>query len=157
MTLRKIILLIALVLSVGVATAQTDIFVVITNTTNNNYTIKIKFNQDVVSDCSDPVEFQLPAGSYNFPILEYCFDEIDVNIESIECIPVPNTNPNWPNYPTPSLDCNAGAGQEIEVGPDCLNCPTGFNWFHFTGYPDPIEISPGYFAEGYIFVVNDQP
>ena len=155
MIFRKISLVATIVFCILGVTAQTDIHVVITNTTDHDYWIKINFNQDVISNCSDPVEFHISAGTYQFPILEYCFDEIDVNIESVECTPVPN-DPSYPNYPVPLLDCTA-AGQQVEVGPDCQNCPSGYHWFHFTGYPPPIEISPGYFSEGYIFVINDQP
>ncbi|MCF8459045.1 MAG: hypothetical protein K9H62_24180 [Bacteroidales bacterium] len=147
MNTRKISLVIALLLSVCFAYSQTDIIVDFTNITDDDYIIKIYFNQDDAYDyCLETVEFQLSGPTYQFDFLEYCFDEIDVNIERVECIPVPNF---WyyPNYPYPSLDCNFYP-VDIPVGGD-----GGNNNFHFQDYTND-EISPGYFVEVYVFLID---
>jgi hypothetical protein len=147
MIFRKIILLIALALSVGAVIAQTDIYCDFTNITDYDYEIKIYFNQDdAVDNCPDPVVFQLPKQTYQFDIKHYCFDEIDVNIERVECIPAPN-DPGYPNYPYPSLDCN-NYPVDIEVG-----CTGGNNTFNLTMYTNN-EVSPGHFEEVYVFLIN---
>lgn len=109
MTIRKFSLLISLLLSICFAYSQSSIIdITVDNDTDFDYTISLKFNQQVVPSSGSAI-FGVHANSNVNEVLE--FEEDDVNLEIIKCYE--------PSTPTPigNITISSGTGAWSWVSP----------------------------------------